>query len=424
MRHRKDTSKKGGWNPEDMERAINEVLKNNMPVRTAAATFSIDRSTLKRRLEIVRKGEPLKTSSYSTSSMKVFTNEEELQLEMYCIEASKMGYGLSTAKLRSLAYEYAVKLDKRFPHTRQGRPNPWLERKEAGLDWQRAFLRRHPDLSIRKPEATSIGRMSAFNKHNVELFYENLRSILVENEYEAHQIWNVDETGITTVQVPEHVIAKKGERQVSSVTSAERGTLVTMCNAVNAGGGSIPPFYVFPRVHFKDIMLKNGSPGCAGTAQQTGWMTESTFREWFSHFMTHAHPSKENRMLLLLDNHETHLSIDFIDIAVENGVVLLTIPPHTSHKLQPLDISIYGPFKRAYNQEIDTWLVSNPGKTVSIYELAELSGKAWLKSAVPANIISGFSAPGIFPFRPDVWQDDDFYLSKVLFVLVLFKFCY
>ena len=70
------------------------MLKNNMPVRTAAATYSIDRSTLKRSLETVRKGEPLKTSLYSTSSMKNFT-DEELQLQMYCIEASKM----STAKL-------------------------------------------------------------------------------------------------------------------------------------------------------------------------------------------------------------------------------------------------------------------------------------------------------------------------------------
>ena len=66
------------------------------------------------------------------------------------------------------------------------------------------------------------------------------------------------------------------------------------------------------------ILRTSCSPGCAGTVQQTGWMTRSTFREWFSHFMTHAHPSKEKRMLLLLDNHETHLSIDFIDIAVEN----------------------------------------------------------------------------------------------------------
>ena len=59
-------------------------------------------------------------------------------------------------------------------------------------------------------------------------------------------MWNIDETGVTAVQVPEHVLAKRGERQVVTVTSAEQGILVTMSNAVNASGSSITPFYIFP----------------------------------------------------------------------------------------------------------------------------------------------------------------------------------
>ncbi|ESN90941.1 hypothetical protein HELRODRAFT_145916, partial [Helobdella robusta] len=133
----------------------------------------------------------------------------------------------------------------------------------------------------------------------------------------------------------------------------------------------------------------------------SGWMVESTFKKWFEHFCTYAKPSKAAPALLIMDNHESHLSIDFIDMASKNGVILLTIPPHTSHKLQPLDVSVYGPFKRHFNREIDSWLVSHPGKTVSIYDLAEISGQAWSKASTPANILSGFSSSGINPFRPD-----------------------
>ena len=255
--------------------------------------------------------------------------------------------------------------------------------------------------------------MSAFNKNNVDLFYNNMHDVLAKYKFEPKDIWNCDETGVTTVQVPEHVIAGKGERQVASVTSGERGTLVTMCNAVNACGASVPPFYIFPRVHFKDVFLKNGLPGCAGTAQPTGWMVETTFVAWFRHFIGNVHPSKTSPILFVLDNHETHLSIDFIDMAADNGVVVVTIPPHTSHKLQPLDISVYGPFKRLYNREIDTWLVTHPAKTVSIYDIAEISGKAWSKASMPANIISGFAASGISPFQPDMWEDEHFCLAQV-----------
>lgn len=417
MRHRRSTATKGGWCPEDLVRAVDEVVKNGMSERKAAQSFNVKRSTLKRRLKEARSCPGgLRMSStmpYQKASMKIFSAAEEMQLVEYCLSASKMGYGLSTIKLRELAYEFAMKLNKRMPHSRGGRPNPWITNKQAGEDWLRAFFRRHQGLSIRKPEATSIGRMSAFNRHNVDLFYNNVHEVLTKYHFQPSNIWNCDETGVTTVQVPERVIAGKGERQVASVTSAERGTLVTMCNAINACGVAVPPFYIFPRVNFKDIFLKNGPPGCAGTAQVTGWMVESTFVEWFRHFLKHVHPSKDDPILLILDNHETHMSIDFIDLASENGVVVVTIPPHTSHKLQPLDISVYGPFKRLYNREIDSWLVSHPGKTVSIYDIAEISGAAWSKASMPANLISGFSSAGVYPFQPDKWMDEDFALAQV-----------
>ena len=75
------------------------------------------------------------------------------------------------------------------------------------------YMKRHPELSIRKPEATSIGRTAAFNRHNVDQFYANVRHVLAELELRPHQIWNCDETGVTTVQVPERVIAGRGDRQ-------------------------------------------------------------------------------------------------------------------------------------------------------------------------------------------------------------------
>ena len=35
---------------------------------------------------------------------------------------------------------------------------------------------------------------------------------------------------------------------------------MTMVGAINAAGNSIPPFLVFPRVHFKDAMLHGATP--------------------------------------------------------------------------------------------------------------------------------------------------------------------
>ena len=53
-------------------------------------------------------------------------------------------------------------------------------------------------------------------------------------------MWNLDETGVTTVQRPCKIMAEKGVKQVGSATSAERGNLVTVIHGVNAAGNSIP----------------------------------------------------------------------------------------------------------------------------------------------------------------------------------------
>ncbi|CAH2016563.1 unnamed protein product [Acanthoscelides obtectus] len=92
-------------------------------------------------------------------------------------------------------------------------------------------------------------------------------------------------------------------------------------------------------------MLSGAPPGSAGAANQSGWMKKEHFLHWCQHFVKHTGCSKERPVLLLLDNHDSHLSIDSLDYLKENGVTVLSFPPHCSHKLQPLDRSVYGPLK-------------------------------------------------------------------------------
>ncbi|KAF6016561.1 hypothetical protein EB796_025131 [Bugula neritina] len=76
--------------------------------------------------------------------------------------------------------------------------------------------------------------------------------------------------------------------------------------------------------------------------------------------------SKEKPWLMIMNNQKTHSSLAAIDIARASGVVILTLPPHTSHKMQPLDRSIYGSMKDYFNKECDSWMKTNPGRRVTI----------------------------------------------------------
>ena len=119
-------------------------------------------------------------------------------------------------------------------------------------------------------------------------------------------------------------------------------------NVVNAGGTSVPAFYIFQKANFKGIFSKNRFPGCSDILVQTpGQMTKKNSRTNLT-TLSFSHPLKENPILLILNNHEFHLTNHFIDNRKENEVDLLTTPPNESDKLQPLDICAYMPFKCQY----------------------------------------------------------------------------
>jgi len=117
------------------------------------------------------------------------------------------------------------------------------------------------------------------------------------------------------------VIAGKGMKQVASVTSQERWQLVTACctvssvtTTVNAMGNSIPPFLIFPRVYYKQHMLFGAPPGSQGTTYLPGWMTTETFICYLKHFIHYSRCSTEKQVLLLLDNNESYINIEVINL--------------------------------------------------------------------------------------------------------------
>ncbi|KAJ2937666.1 hypothetical protein O0L34_g17476 [Tuta absoluta] len=294
-------------------------------------------------------------------------------------------------------------------------PDTWKRDNMAGVEWLRCYRARHPELSLKKPEACSLARATAFNPETVKSFFENLRKVYDRNPSFGNgcRVYNLDETATTTVQKPQRVLAPKGKQNISKITSGEKGTLVTTCAIVCASGQALPPALVFPRKVYKDLMLYGAPVGSLGLASASGWMNAELFVKVMEHFISHTSASPENPALLLMDNHESHLSIEAINLAKRSGVTILTLHPHTTAKMQPLDVGLNGPFKVFYNTAVDSWLLRNPGKQMTIYNIAECVGQAYPKAMTPINITSAFRKCGIFPYDPDVFTEIDFLPSSV-----------
>ena len=317
-----------------------------------------------------------------------------------------MYHGLNYQQVQKLAFEFAKKRGILFPQS-------WKKNKMAGKDWMYGFMQRHQNISLRSPEATSVARACGFNRKAVSEFYDIWRNILHEKKFEAHSIFNYDETGCTTVQNVSKVLAPKGMKQVGQTVASERGTLVTAGCCVSASGRSLPPALVFPRVNYKDHFIRGAPAGTLGLANQSGWMTTELFPKVLAHIIKHVGCTKEKPAVLLMDNHESHLSLEVVEMARVNGLSIVTFPPHCSHRLQPLDVSFYGPLKSYYKNAVGEWNLSNPGKRISIYDIPACFARAFNKTCTYENITSGFRKSEIFPLNSDTFTDADFLAATV-----------
>lgn len=394
-----------------MEKAIKSVLNGQSKPRDAIQAFEIPKSTFFRQLSFCKKNN-IEANEYKYAPncdvKKILTEEEEEMLVNYVVTISQMHYGLTQKEFRRVAYKFAVARKKTVSSL-------WIEEEMAGTQWLRHFRKRHAKkLSLRKPEPTSLSRATSFNRTNVSQFFQHLMTAYDRyGPFLPQNIYNLDETGLTTVQVPDRILAVRGEKQVGKITSAERGQLVTAIVAINAVGLTVPPLLIFPRVKAKPFMLMDAPPGSVLSANPSGWTNDSIFMEYLQHFVSFTGASKDKKVLLILDGHESHKSMEAIAFARENGIVMVTLPPHTSHKLQPLDRTCFGPLKKNYYTELDIWHRNNPNQTFSIYNIAAALGRAWGPAFSYSNVTAGFKVTGIYPLNPNIFTDSDFLSSFV-----------
>ena len=226
-------------------------------------------------------------------------------------------FGFTLSQLKRVAYDYAEAngIQHNFNH-RTG---------IAGRDWCHDFMVSHSDeISLRTTEPTSAARAGAFNQGAVNAFFDLLETVQDAKRFIPDRIYNVDETGVTTVpNRPSKIIASRGKKQVGSLSSAERGQLVTVDICMSAAESFTPPLIIFPRKRMKDELMDRATPTSIAIAHETGWMQSHIFLMWFEHFLKHSNPSEARPVLLIVDGHKTHTNnLPFIEMARANFVTV------------------------------------------------------------------------------------------------------
>lgn len=408
VRHYKRKSARQAWDESAMTNAVDAVKRGEMGIKKASAVYNVPKTTLRRRARNKNKRASEGKKDLG-GRQPILCEAMETDLVRYIVKMEEMFFGLTMEDVRKLAYQIAVR-----NNMIEGTSGPYVNKDSFGQDWLKGFLKRHPEITPRTPEATSAARARGFNREVVGQFFDVYEKLMDKYKFQPQNIFNVDETGMTTVQgTGAKILAMKGRRQVGCLTSAERGQLVTVVICMSVTGSFIPPFFIFPRTRMKAELMDGAPPGSMCMCHPSGWMQLEIFSQWFDHFVTCSGASQSNPVLLILDGHSTHVrNLEVINKARLHGVVIICLPPHCSHKIQPLDVSFMKPLSTYYNSEVTKWLRNHPGRTVSTFQVAQLLTPAFQKAATAQTAANGFRKTGLWPVNRDVFEEHEFAPSE------------
>ena len=148
-------------------------------------------------------------------------------------------------------------------------------------------------------------------------------------------------------------------------------------------------------------LLDGGSCGDNATVSKSGWSNGVIFRDYLENHFLKFVPGRDNqKVLLLLDGHRSHISVDLTEWAILKGIIIFVLPAHTSHILQPIDVACYGPFERIYNASCHK-LIRESSSTITRYNICKIACNVYSTALCAENIKAGFRRTGIFPFDPE-----------------------
>ena len=198
------------------------------------------------------------------------------------------------------------------------------------------------------------------------------------------------------------VFGPKGSRSVHTLIPNER-EWISVLTAINVEVETMSNFYIFKGIRPRRNYLVLCEDGASFGMQKKGWIDSYLFSKWMDHFLAKMRKrgllSSTARHLLMLDGHKAHLTLEVATKAKKHGVDMLTLPSHTSHGLQLVDVSCFKPFKVAFRAYKNLWTMKHHGVRVTKETLANWVSLALKNSLTAKNIQEGFRGAGIWPLN-------------------------
>ena len=377
-----------------IDNALAELASSDfINISAVAKAHGIHPSTLSRRWRgrSTSKAEAL-------SDRRFLNNEQERSLIDYINELSKRSAALTPAMVTAFASQLAGKA--------------------PGHCWVSRFVGRHrSELESAYLNNLDLERHRADSVHSYEVHFNTINQKIQQYQISEDNIYNMDEKGFLLGRLNKvrRIFSRdlKGSGKLLGAVQDGSRDWLTVAATICADGTALAPLLIYQSdaSTIQDSWLRDFDPeqqDCFFSSSPSGWTSDETGSKWLQElFDTRtAVKARRNWRLLFVDGHGSHVTTGFSQKALEKKILVVIYPPHTTHRLQPLDVGCFAPLAAYYSQSLETFSNSSEGLTkMSQKDFFGVFWPAWQRAFTEANIKSSWKKTDLVPWCPWVVLD-------------------
>ena len=362
-----------------------DALKNGhiKSQRAAASAYDISETTLRRRIR------GAVSRPQKTANCQKLSATEESTLSAWILDMDKRGLPLQLSIVRHLAQ---LLVSARLPST------------TIGENWVNRYVKRHPELRSKYTRKYDYQRAKCEDSGLIKSWFMRIQETIQNYGILMEDIYNMDETSFQMGVTSTAKVICGLETKQSHAKALQPGNRewVTAIIAVNAAGWSLPPQIIFAAANHQSLWYHDLPENYILSVSKNGWTTDELGIEWLKKvFEPSTAPRTMGRYrLLILDGHGSHATAEFDRFCMEKRIIPLYMPPHSSHLLQPLDVSCFSPLKHLYGQRVQE-KIQKGILSIGKEDFLQIYPGVHQQALSSSNIQSGFAATSLIPLSPE-----------------------
>jgi len=373
-----------------LQEAISAVKANLYTCHAAAIAFNVPRRTLYDRVNGGKKPRNL-----AHEGDQNLTHDEERELVRWITRLTITGYPPRYETLRQL-----VEI------IRERRIKPGGDEvsvkvyDKIGRDWISRFLQRHSELKSVRPRSIDAARIKAASPERLQCWFDDLKKVLAEFDIKPENIYNMDESGFAIGEKEAGRVIIDARIRQKFQAKPGRQEWVTVVECVCADGSFVPPLVIFKAENLSTQWIPASIHGnWRFNCNSKGWTSNIHGLDWLKRCFDPETRKKANGKyrLLICDGHDSHITAEFVAYCIDNNILLMILPPHSSHLTQPLDVGVFGALKKQMAAEIEPLMRTGIARVQKVEWLTAFVA-AHEKAVSAKNILGGFRGTGIHPF--------------------------